>query len=446
MAYRLACEVPERFASVAIVGALMWERHREACPTPPTGLVNMLIVHGTDDPFFTPDTHIYQSLSDSERHTILGVDDTLSFWALRSGCDLTAALIEGNSTLFPDCADGTRIALYGVQGARSNWPRTGAYQLNQFGVDAAEMITRFLAGGDDWAVEQPPFVGQARTYAIYVPSAYDPAEPLPVVITLHGRFGSGAGTAGYTRMNEIAEREGFIGLYPDGLLNPGATYPYDTGWNYMLGSPYTRITEPDDGAFIITLLDDLALDLNIDPQRIYVDGLSNGGFMVHHLACNYPDRFAAFGTVAASAYFSIEQTCDHTTPVSMVIIHGTADDNIPWDGRTETINGQEFMISYPVLDTLAFWTIHNGCNPDAIEEGEIAQSGKSPETSVRTLTLSDCPNGAEMQLYGIVGGGHNWPGIYDEDATWVNPRQLNMDINAGEVLWEFFSRHTLSGE
>jgi polyhydroxybutyrate depolymerase len=444
MAYRLACEMPEKFASMAVVGPLMWDYHRSYCPTASTGAANMLIIHGTDDPFYTHDTHKYDNMWEPEEsHTILGVDDTVSFWALRNGCDLKTAAEDVQKRVYANCENGTRLAFYDVQGARTNWPRVGDYKLNQFGVDATQMITSFFAGGDEWAVEQPTFVGQARTYTLYVPSTYDPAVPTPMVITLHGRFGSGAGTADYTQMNQIAEREGFIGLYPDGLTNPGSTTPQDTGWNYVLGTEYAAFEEPNDGAFITDLLDDLALNLNIDQRRVYVDGMSNGGFMVYNLACHYADRFAAFGSVAGSAYYGMEEACQQDTPISLVIIHGTADDNIPWAGRTQTVNGEEYMISSPVLDVLAFWTAHNGCNIDSVTSEDLPQGGASPDTSVRVLTLTDCPNGAELKLYGIVGGGHVWPGIQYEDASYVDLAKVNMDVNAGEALWAFFSRHAL---
>jgi polyhydroxybutyrate depolymerase len=441
MAYRLACEVPERFESVAVVGSLLWERHRTACPAEPAAPVNMLIIHGTDDIFYTHDTHLYESIWNPESYTLLGVDATMAFWVSRNGCDLTSVEMDDQSRLFDSCQDGTRVAFYDVQGARSNWPRTGPYKLNAFGVDATEMITDFFAGSDDWNVPQPPFEGQARTYVVYVPSSYDPAEPMPVVITLHGRFGTGAGTADYTGMNPIAEREGFIGLYPDGLVYPGATYPYDTGWNYQKGVPFLIVSDPDDGAFITDLLDDLALDLNIDQRRIYVDGMSNGGYMVYNLACSYPERFAAYADVAGSGYMGFADMCNHGVPVSVLIIHGTADDNVLWNGQMQNMRGREVWVSYPITDMVAFWVAHNTCNVEAADVTDLPSGGESPGTAVRVITLDECADDSEVQLYAVLGGGHNWPGVRDEGATERERLLINMDIHASEVIWEFFSRH-----
>ncbi len=129
----------------------------------------------------------------------------------RDGCDLLNTEMSDQTRLFANCAEGTRVAFYDVQGGRGSWPRTGDYALNQFGIDATAMILDFFAGGDGWNVTQPAFTEQARTYTLYVPTTYDPAVPMPVVVLLHGRCGTGAGTADYTGMNQIAEREGFIG-------------------------------------------------------------------------------------------------------------------------------------------------------------------------------------------------------------------------------------------
>ncbi len=443
MAYRLACALPERFAAVAVVGPLMWERHADACPAEAFAPVNMLIIHGADDIFYTAQKHLYESIWDPARPVIFGVDETVGFWVKRDGCDLLNTEMSDQIRLFSSCAQGTRVAFYDVQGGRGSWPRTGDYALNQFGIDATAMILDFFAGDDGWNVTQPAYTGQARTYALYVPTSYDPAVPMPVVVLLHGRWGTGAGTADYTGMNQIAEREGFIGVYPDGLNNPSPTDPYDTGWNYVYGVPFLVSREPDDGAFIVDLLDDLALDLNIDQRRIYVTGLSNGGYMVHNLACTYPDRFAAFSTVAGSGYIGFADMCTHEVPVSMMIIHGTADDNVVWDGRTEMVGGREFVTSYPVTDMVSFWVAHDLCNVDTAEVTDLPQGGESPATSVRSIIFNDCMDDASVQLYAVIGGGHNWPGVQSEGTSARDLSMINMDINAGELMWDFFAQHAL---
>lgn len=442
MAYKLACVTPERFAAVAVVGPLLWEHIADSCPAEAAEPVNLLIMHGTDDPLYTRDTHVLDIFFYEQSYTVWGVQDTLNFWLERNQCDPAAlASVNGvmNARRYADCADGAQVALYSVLGGRENWPRTGRYALNQFGLDAAAMVLQFFAGGDGWAVTSPAYEGQARTYALYVPSTYDPAEPMPVVVLLHGRFGTGESTAEWTDMNRIAEENGFIALYPDGLRLADSDVWYDTGWNYQHGMFGATYDEPNDARFLADLLDDLALDLAIDPARVYVGGVSNGGFMVHYLACNDATRYAAFADVMGSGYFGMERECQVGTPVPMLMIHGTEDDNILWDGITVEVEGGSIYWSYPVVSTFQFWGVHNECDTDQVTMTELPPLGQSPNSSVQLLSYT-CPEDVNMVFYAVVGGGHSWPGTADsvDDAV---ENKINMDVDAGEELWAFFARH-----
>jgi polyhydroxybutyrate depolymerase len=286
---------------------------------------------------------------------------------------------------------------------------------------------------------------EARTYEFYVPASYDPEKPTPLLMALHGRFGTGAGTANRTGMNTLAEENNFIVVYPNGLPTYGAETPLDTGWNYIQSIPGYLQSGPNDVGFLHNLIDDLSVDLNIDQQRVYIFGISNGGFMVHNLACNDPQRYAAFADVIGSAPEGLGTICQHTLPVPMLIMHGTLDDNVLWDGTKETIQGQEIYTIYPILSVVSYWAGHNGCDLDQSTMVDLPQSGLSPGTSVRVLTLDACNEGAAVILYGILGGGHNWPGTATsiDDAV---QNKINMDINPGEVLWEFFSKYSRSEE
>lgn len=459
MAYRLACEIPERFESVAVVGPLMYGYQRDACPQTAAAPVNMLILHGDADPLYQTETYIFQPLFDEQEYLILGVDDTLKFWTERNGCATEATNPDpispeatnpdpastetptANVRVYALCDENTTVALYTIQGGKTNWPRIGDYALNQFGLDASQMVSQFFMGNEDWAAPQPPYEGQARTYTLYVPTTYDPEKPAPLVITLHGRFGSGASTAAWIDMNRVAEENGFIALYPDGLNDYNPEYALDTGWNYLYGIPGVRSSETDDAAFLRDLIADLSVDLHIDQQRVYVMGISNGGFMVHALACNDPGQYAAFADVIGSASLGFDTNCDHSLPVPMLLMHGTLDNNILWDGNTEMIGGQEMYTSYPIAVVMGFWGSHNGCDLDNVESVDIPQSGLSPGTQVRIITLADCTLDAKVVLYGIIGGGHNWPGSA-EDINDSIQNKINMDIDAAEVIWEFFSAYS----
>lgn len=424
MAYRLACEMPERFAGVAVVGALMWEEHRENCPE--TGAATrLLILHGTEDPFYGSESGLYVTPGGSDGIPLLGIADTLAVFAERSGCT-DELVVEGN--LFSYCGLGG----IDMPGAKQNWPREGNFAVNPFGFNATDIIMRFFAG-ESWAVEPPEFEGLARNYTLYIPNSYDSAEPAPLVVALHGRLQSVGSLANTTDWNVLAEEERFLVLYPEGI---------DMQWNYLrevLGYPYDA---HDDTLFLSDLIADLSQDLNIDPQRIYVAGFSNGGFMAHRLACENPDQYAAFADVAGSSFEGIERVCPAHLSVNMLIMHGTADFNIPWDGRQQNLDGYPVYVTVPISGLFTFWRDRVGCGQD-YETEDLPQLGNSPGTSVRIIRLTACPNNEELVLYGIVGGGHNWPGYPDRLPPEI-AGPVNQDIDATRVIWEFFSRHTRS--
>ena len=253
---------------------------------------------------------------------------------------------------------------------------------------------------------------------------------------LHGRFGTGAGHANLTGTNQLAEEQGFIAVYPDGLSRDGTI---DTGWNYFKGAGIFRDDGPDDTQFIKSLIDDLSIDLNIDFNRIYVNGLSNGGFMVHRLACEAPDFFAGYADIAGAGFQGIETVCDFAAhkPVRMLIIHGTDDNNVLWDGRLENIQSQQFYSVIPTPQMFGFWAQYNQCDPDA-DSNTLPQQGRSPGTEVRILHVTGCQPESAVVLYAIVGGGHNWPGVAGRIPDQVAGR-VNLDIHATNVMWEFFT-------
>ncbi len=433
MAYRLACEMPGRFAGVAIVSALMWDDHRQNCIAESPAPVNLLIVRGSADLFYSMDTHLYTTLfSPDQGPLILGVQDTLAFWAERQSCEpqQMTAPEQTRVLMFESCAGDTTLAYYEVLGG-SGWPRQGDYRLNQFGADTTQIMLHFFAHDESWMTPQEASsVELARTYTLYIPSSYDSSTPMPMVVLLHGRFGTGAGTASLTDMNQLAEKYGFIALYPDGI---------DQQWNYTRDVPgYSPGL--DDAVFLTDLIADISQDVVVDQSRLYVAGFSNGGFMAERLACDAPDQFAAFATVAAAGFGGMLEVCAQPNPVAILMIHGTDDTNIPWNGQSQTIGDQTIYVLAPVPETLAFWAQYIGCQPDLTSE-ELPQGGTSPGTQVRILRVAGCPAGAGLELVAVIGGGHNWPGKPGRIPVEIGGL-VNTDIDAGEVIWQFFSQYT----
>ena len=219
-------------------------------------------------------------------------------------------------------------------------------------IDATRLIGQFVGGAPlDFtrSAHGPLYSGFPRQYSLYVPPTADPAEPLPLVIALHGRPGTGAGLAYLLDMNRVAAAEGFAVVYPDG--KPVGAAVSGNEWNYARGFAGFVDNGQDDVALLRTLAEDLSRDLNIDPRRVYVTGFSNGGFMTQRVACEAADTFAAFASVSATAGVGLLELCDGQPPAPMLLIHGTHDIVVRWAG--ETIQKVPIMLSAP--DTALFW-------------------------------------------------------------------------------------------
>ncbi len=426
MAFRLACDMPEKFAGIATVGVLMWKEHRQNCDSEPTAPVNLLILHGKDDWFYQSRTYDYTSqFRPNDSVTILGAQDTVTFWANRNGCTTTTP-----TTIFRECANGVQVAYAGLPGSSQNWHRIGDYELNQVGVDVTQSVLDFFMRPNEWTAPITDFDGLPRTYNLYVPTSYTPETPMPLVVVLHGRPDTGVGIATITDMNIVAEQEGFIAVYPHGI---------NQEWNYVKDIPLFNDTGIDDFAFLRSLMADLSKDFAIDPTRRYVTGFSNGGFMVNRLACEMTDEFAAFASVGGAAFTGMENVCAPHISVNMLLMHGTDDISIPWGGLTDFTRGNQLYAAFPVENTFGFWAVHNGCSQTTDVE-DLPVLGNSPNTNVKVVRVPDCESGKELILYAIIGGGHNWPGVPGRISEQIAGR-VNMDIHASEVIWEFFSRH-----
>jgi polyhydroxybutyrate depolymerase len=272
--------------------------------------------------------------------------------------------------------------------------------------------------------------GASRGYELFVPPTYDGSAALPLVLALHGRAGSGERMAHLTGFDIRAAENHFLVVYPDSV---------DDHWNYLHGIPGAP-EGPDDIDFLTRLVDAVGRDYRIDRERLYVVGISNGGFMAQRLACEPDAGIKAFASVAASGYGAMPATCAPRRPIDALYLHGTADHLVPWKGQIVTNDsGDSQVVTLPVSESMKFWSRVNGCDPE-LETRDLPRSGRSPETRVRIYTTRACKDGARVALYAIVGGGHNWPG---RDGL-IPPHiagAVNLDFHATDAIWSFFDHH-----
>ena len=159
---------------------------------------------------------------------------------------------------------------------------------------------------------------------------------------------------------------------------------------------------------------------------MYINGLSNGGGMTHHMACVLADKIAAVGTVAG-AYTAIPGGCVPARPIPVITFHGQRDNIVAYNG-SDRINLE------PVGEWAATWAARNGCDetPEPIE-GTIGAV-----TGVRYI---NCDDNAEVVFYTIADAGHTWPGA--EALFPLLLGEASQDIDASETMWEFFKEHPI---
>lgn len=264
--------------------------------------------------------------------------------------------------------------------------------------------------------------GVERSYRVTIPASYsDDGDPLPLVIALHGAGGTGAGIESYSGFNALAEREGFIVAYPNGVNN---------AWND--GRPGSTI---DDVDFIARMITFIEASLNIDPTRIYATGHSMGGMFSFRLGCELPERIAAIASVASTFPEYLGLACVDAPPVPVMIVQGTDDLIVPWVGIRDAY--------LSAGASLAYWAQRNGCT---VYSGIEVLEDSDPDDGTRVMRerQSECDEDADVQLYGIYFGGHTWPGHVIGVSFELG--LTSMDIDATEVIWSFFQEHSIEAE
>jgi polyhydroxybutyrate depolymerase len=174
------------------------------------------------------------------------------------------------------------------------------------------------------------------------------------------------------------------------------------------------------------LLAELREGYDIDPQRVYAAGFSNGGMFALRLACALSERIAALGVVSGVMAEPVLANCAPGRPVPVVLIHGTADADLPWEGKSD-------LASVP--ETVAAWVRLNGCRAmPAIESWDREQDG----TAIRRERYGGCTPGSSVELYAVEEGGHRWPGGSALWQYWLSGKRSE-ELDAGQVLWRFFA-------
>jgi polyhydroxybutyrate depolymerase len=261
--------------------------------------------------------------------------------------------------------------------------------------------------------------GLAREYLLYVPGSYDATKPTALVISLHGGAMWGAAQMATSQWNRVADQHGFIVVYPSGFGGRGPR-----AWHAGGGAGQMR-----DVRFIAELIDTLRASYNIDPVRIYANGLSNGGGMAFVLSCTLSDRIAAVGVVATAIFLPWSE-CGDRRAVPLIAFHGTADRLARYHGGKSWVAPDTFP---DIPQWTEAWARKNRCAPNPVD------SAVAIDVTRRAFT--NCTNDAAVVLYTVQGGGHTWPGG-TPFPEWFAGRTSN-SIDASSLMWAFFREHPL---
>lgn len=278
------------------------------------------------------------------------------------------------------------------------------------------------AGGGDAKVHLT-VGGRTRSYLLHLPPG--PRVPRPLVVLLHGRSGNGAGEARLSSFDAIADSVGALVAYPDG---------YHRSWADGRGATPADRAGVDDVAFFRALVGDVAARWPVDSSRIYVAGMSNGGFMTERLVCDAADLIAGAGVVAATLGKTLAARCHPVRPVPVLTINGTDDPLVPYAGGTLGGGRGEVLGAEASLTAWAAWNRCTG-TPRVREGADTAGDG----TTVSERRYA-CPGGADVVGITIVHGGHAWPaGPQYLPKAFIGASSRNLD--GSRTLWTFFAAH-----
>ncbi len=259
---------------------------------------------------------------------------------------------------------------------------------------------------------------KTREYIVYIPEIYDGNTPVPLMFNFHGFTGNANGHMNSSRMRPVADTANFILVYPQGALFFGSTH-----WN--VGS-WTRGSTADDLGFTEAMIDTLATKYNIDLNRVYSCGFSNGGYFSFELACQLSHRIAAIGSVGGKMSSETYNACNPIHPTPVVTIHGTQDNTVTYEGPTP-------VNSKSVAEVNAYWTDFNNTAALPIIEN-IPNTNTSDGSTVEYQTYNNGNNCSSVDHYKVIGGGHDWPGVWG-----------NKDIDASSIIWNFVAQYDING-
>lgn len=277
--------------------------------------------------------------------------------------------------------------------------------------------------------------GRVRTYRVFVPAGV--TRSMPLVFSLHGFLGTARMQENYTLFNPVAAREKFIVVYPEGLRKRWSFAPRTSGTSVAANDT------PDDIAFILALIDDVAANYPVDRARIFASGMSAGGFMCYALAAEAHTVFAGIAPVAAGLMEDTAACIAVTNRISLLAINNDQDRLVSFEGGMLHKNRHadpRSQTMLPTTNTIARFRLLNGC-ADTPQLITLPDTDPKDGTTTQITRYPPGPDGFKVELWVIHGGGHCWPGRPSYARGLMFRRFIgkpSRDFDGAEAIWAFF--------
>jgi polyhydroxybutyrate depolymerase len=250
---------------------------------------------------------------------------------------------------------------------------------------------------------------------LYVPASYTGDEPVPLLFNFHALGSNAQQQMAYGDFRPIADRDGFLVAHPQGTQSESE--PPLNFWN--VGAEGV-----DDVGFTAAMIDSIAAEYNIDRERVYAAGMSNGGTFSHHLAGLLSDEIAAIASVSGPMTPPMVVVSNPVHPTPVMHIHGTEDPLVPYDGRPPFLS---------IAAQLEYWVDYNSCSPTP-SITQLPDVNPDNGITVEHVVYGGCDSNVRVEHLKIIGGTHAWPRILGE---------VGIDVDASEEIWMFLSRYEM---
>jgi len=280
------------------------------------------------------------------------------------------------------------------------------------------------------------FGGTTRTYVVHVPPRVSEGRPLPLVLAFHGGGGSAPGFKAYAGLDALADREGFLVVYPDGSGRLGRRL---LTWNAGGCCGYAAAQNVDDVGFTLAVLRDVARNVAVDPARVYATGHSNGAMMAYRMAIDASDRIAAVAPVAGAMQ---APGFPPPRPVPVLHVHSVDDPRALYSGGLgPPFPGTQNRVTHRAVEPeLKKWVVLDRCpsEPRTVEHRTTPSRGAADHTAT-LLVWAPCAGGSEVQIWKLTGAGHGWPGGHVQLPERIMGPETAV-IDAALEVWRFVSR------